>query len=129
MYSLSNKNWTYPANESIHASLNSREAYVHTFSLSYSLFLSLSQWLMHYCILLSSFRFESCTFLQFKDIPGYFFRDDALSLHRAIHQFVAEYTSHYYRSKYFFFKLKKGWRCYNIVLVKCGRKWLQFIVC
>lgn len=54
-----NKNWTYPANASIHASLNSREA---------------------------------------NDIPGYFFRDDALRLHRAIHQFVSEYASHYYRN-------------------------------
>lgn len=54
-----NKNWTYPANASIHASLNSREA---------------------------------------NDIPGYFFRDDALRLHRAIRQFVSEYASHYYRN-------------------------------
>lgn len=55
-----NKNWTYPTNASIHASLNSREA---------------------------------------NDIPGYFFRDDALRLHRAINQFVSEYASHYYRNK------------------------------
>ncbi|XP_011434663.3 allene oxide synthase-lipoxygenase protein [Magallana gigas] len=31
-----------------------------------------------------------------KTIPGYFFKDDALLLHKAIHQFVYEYAAHYY---------------------------------
>lgn len=54
-----NKNWSYPANASIHACLKSREA---------------------------------------NDIPGYFFKDDALRLHEAIHRYVSEYASHYYRN-------------------------------
>nr|XP_034334734.1 hydroperoxide isomerase ALOXE3-like [Crassostrea gigas] len=29
-------------------------------------------------------------------IPGYFFKDDALLLHKAIHQFVYEYAAHHY---------------------------------
>uniref|UniRef100_A0A8W8JFB5 Lipoxygenase domain-containing protein n=1 Tax=Magallana gigas TaxID=29159 RepID=A0A8W8JFB5_MAGGI len=31
-----------------------------------------------------------------KTIPGYFFKDDALLLHKAIHQFVYEYAAHHY---------------------------------
>lgn len=57
LISSHNKNWTYSANASIHASLNLREA---------------------------------------NEIPGYFFKDDALRLHGAIHQFVSEYATHYY---------------------------------
>lgn len=33
-----------------------------------------------------------------KDIPGYFFKDDALILEGAIRQFVYEYVTHYYKS-------------------------------
>nr|XP_022293685.1 arachidonate 12-lipoxygenase, 12R-type-like [Crassostrea virginica] len=32
------------------------------------------------------------------DLPGYFFRDDALSIHSAIRTFVEEYATHYYRN-------------------------------
>lgn len=32
------------------------------------------------------------------EIPGYFFKDDALRLHGAIQQYVSEYTTHYYRN-------------------------------
>lgn len=30
------------------------------------------------------------------NIPGYFFKDDALSLHKAIRDYVSDYTNHYY---------------------------------
>lgn len=32
------------------------------------------------------------------NIPGYFFKDDALILHEAIRKYVSEYTNHYYES-------------------------------
>lgn len=43
---------------------------------------------------------QNFSFSMLQNIPGYFFKDDALILHEAIRKYVSEYTNYYYESKH-----------------------------
>lgn len=47
-----------------------------------------------------------------KDIPGYFFKDDALQLEGAIRRFVHQYVTHYYKSTQILLRFRL-WVCWS----------------